>query len=92
MKVGHHTQCRNMPAVKLFTYPQNDSGVDNKSKSMSREGEIWANAAAPDVTQADSTYPYDGLVQLENCIPLIVLNCVQITAFSDIAAFTDNLT
>lgn len=34
------TQYRNMPAVKLFTYPQNDSGVGNKCKSMSREGEI----------------------------------------------------
>lgn len=40
---------------------------------MSRVGEIWANAAAPDVAQADSTYPYDGLVQLANYISLIVL-------------------
>ena len=61
-----------MPAVKLFTYPQNDSGVGNKCKSMSREGEIWVNAAAPDVAQTDSAYPHDGLVQLANYISLIV--------------------
>lgn len=62
-----------MPTVKLFTYPENDSGVGSKCKSMSRQGEIWANAAAPDVAQADSTYPYDGLVQLANYISLIML-------------------
>lgn len=62
-----------MPAVKLFTYPRNDSGVGNKCKSMSREVESWANVAAHDVAQADSTYPYDGLVQLANYISLIVL-------------------
>lgn len=38
--ISHPTQYRNMPAVKLFTYPQNDSGVGSKCKSMSREGEI----------------------------------------------------
>ncbi len=63
---SHPTQCRNMPAVELFTYPQNDSGVGNKCKSMSRQGEIWANAAASDVGQAGITYSYDGLVLLAN--------------------------
>lgn len=38
--ISHPTQYRNMPAVKLFTYPRNDSGVGSKCKSMSREGEI----------------------------------------------------
>lgn len=71
--ISHPTQYRNKPAVKLFTYPQNDSGVGNKCKSMSREGEIWVNGAAPDVAQADSTFSYDGLVQLANYISLIVL-------------------
>lgn len=69
---SHPTQYRNMPAIELFTYPQNDSGVGNKCKSMSREGEIWANAAAPDAGQAGGTYSYDGLVQLENYISLKV--------------------
>lgn len=69
-----------MPAVKLFTYPWNDSGVGNKCKSMSRQGEIWANAAVHDVAQADSTYPYDGLVQLANYISLIVFCKVRYNA------------
>lgn len=71
--ISHPMQYRNMPAVKLFTYPQNDSGVGNKCKSMRRKGEIWASASAPDVAQADSAYLYDGLVQLANYISLIVL-------------------
>lgn len=44
---------------------------------MSGEGEIWVNGAAPDVAQADSTYSYDGLVQLANYISLILL-CKEI--------------
>ena len=44
----------------------------NKCKSMRAEGEIWVNAAAHDVDQADSPYPEDGLVHLANYIALIV--------------------
>lgn len=69
-----------MPAVKLFTYPQNDSGVGNKCKSMSREGGMWVNGTAPDVAQADSTDSYDGLAQLANYILLIVLCKVHFSA------------
>lgn len=70
--ISHPTQYRNTPAVKLFTYPHSDSRVGNKCKSMSREGEMWVNATGPDAAQADTTYPYDGLVQLANYSSLIV--------------------
>lgn len=46
--------------------------MGNKCKSMSRKGEIWVNAAAPDVGQAGSIYSFDGLGQLENYISLKV--------------------
>lgn len=35
--------------------------------------DLNVNSAGPDVAQADSIYPYDGLVQLANYMSLIVL-------------------
>lgn len=48
-----------------------------------RGRDLNANSAAPDVAQADSTYSYDGLVQLANYMCLIVLCklCYNVSLF-----------